>query len=813
VLVDLVSDYGLKPYFTGDKIDDIRVIAVVTVIVLLGIGLMGISYFAKTQGILFVTMVVAIIAVVVGSAFPDFPSHDDNSNKGFIGYPAVGTQNMLPQFSFDPTRPNVEYNFFTVFAVFFPAATGIMAGANIAGDLNKPSEAIPKGTLLAVLITFICYLLLIFVVGMSCLRCTDGGFGHCPSVIPASQMWAVQALNNNTIPMGGLLYNKIIMATLVPVHAFYFFGVFASSLSSALSSLVSAPRILQSVAKDKIFPWAWLRFMAVGSGSGDEPMRALIFTFFITTAVALIGNLDAIATIITNVFLASYALVNYAAFVADRTATAGWRPQFKSFNQWVSLVGCILCIVVMFLIDWKTALLTGLLCAVIWITVGQIEVPVNWGAADDANKYLKTVHGLVSLAKIKHDNVKVYRLQTLCLAGMAGERPSLVKLATMMGSTQGVLLLGDIVVSPLPYDLHEHERHREYASLLGRDTKLIEERRMEDERYLQNKSVWGGRCPNAFYQVVAAPSVLDGFLRLSQAAGIGKVRPNAVLLGYMKDWRNKDLLAVREYELMLRAAQVSGMGVMVARDDQGALNVDMDTRIKSVAQLLGMIKKKIKKPKRKRMLHEQPAVEDDEEMRGGAPSPLEGELPTTVEGETIDVWWLGEDGGFSVLVPHIVQRHALFAGKELRVFTVVDVDGSGETFEQASDRMTSLLFRLRVDAKIVVVDCKLGAAVEDAKKLEEFETLGLGPLRELGDAEQALTTRYMNLGDQLRAHSGLKRAHSGWAKASAVFVTMPLFLSGLPVKLYMSWMDQLTSGMPPTVLIRGTGNPLMTFNA
>jgi solute carrier family 12 sodium/potassium/chloride transporter 2 len=430
VLVDLVSNYGTVPYFTTSKIDDIRVISVLTIIVLLGIGLMGISYFAKTQSTLFVIMVVAIIAVIIGSAFPAFPSQKDNTDKGFVGYGPA--RNMLPEFSFDPTRPGVEYNFFTVFAVFFPAATGIMAGANIAGDLAKPSEAIPKGTLLAVLVTFLCYLLLIFVVGLACLRCTDSGLGHCPDTTPAGQQWAYQALANNTIPMGGLLYNKIIMATMVPVHPFYFFGVFASSLSSCLSSLVSAPRILQSVAKDKIFPWAWLRFMAVGSGSGDEPMRALVFTFFITTAVALIGNLDAIATIITNVFLASYALVNYAAFEADRTKTAGWRPQFKKFNQWISLIGSALCIFVMFLIDWFTALLTFILCFVIYQIVGLIDVPVNWGAADDAFKYVRALSNLVRLAAVKAEHVKTYRLQLLVLAGPAGERPGLVKFASMV---------------------------------------------------------------------------------------------------------------------------------------------------------------------------------------------------------------------------------------------------------------------------------------------------------------------------------------------------------------------------------------------
>jgi amino acid transporter len=52
----------------------------------------------------------------------------------------------------------MEQGFFSVFSIFFPAATGILAGANISGDLEDPQQAIPKGTMLAIFVTTASYL-------------------------------------------------------------------------------------------------------------------------------------------------------------------------------------------------------------------------------------------------------------------------------------------------------------------------------------------------------------------------------------------------------------------------------------------------------------------------------------------------------------------------------------------------------------------------------------------------------------------------------------------------------------------------------
>jgi amino acid transporter len=133
-------------------------------------------------------------------------------------------------------------------------------------------------------------------------------------------------------------------------------GIFAATLSSALASLVGAPKVFQAVCRDEIFPY--IRFFAKGSGPNDEPRRAYILVFFIASGFIAIAELNVIAPIISNFFLMSYALINYAVFAASLGRSPGWRPSFKYYNKWVSLFGALLCIGIMFLIEWWAALLT-----------------------------------------------------------------------------------------------------------------------------------------------------------------------------------------------------------------------------------------------------------------------------------------------------------------------------------------------------------------------------------------------------------------------------------------------------------------------
>jgi len=104
-------------------------------------------------------------------------------------------------------------------------------------------------------------------------------------------------------------------------------GCFAATLSSAIASLVGAPRVLQALAKDKLYPF--IEYFGQGYGANNDPFRGYILVFFIALAMTMVGNLDFVSTILSNFFVAAYALINFSVFHASITKQTGWRPSFK----------------------------------------------------------------------------------------------------------------------------------------------------------------------------------------------------------------------------------------------------------------------------------------------------------------------------------------------------------------------------------------------------------------------------------------------------------------------------------------------------
>ena len=169
-------------------------------------------------------------------------------------------------------------SFMEVFAIFFPAVTGIMVGVSMSGDLKNPARDIPRGTLLAIGATSLVYL-------------------------------SVAAWLGTHASTSELLSDYMIMHKLARWPVLILLGIYASTLSSALGSILAAPRTLEALSRDRTAP----SFMGKRLGSSSEPRLAVIVSTGIALAVIWMGNLDFVAPIITMFFLNTYGMLNLTA--------------------------------------------------------------------------------------------------------------------------------------------------------------------------------------------------------------------------------------------------------------------------------------------------------------------------------------------------------------------------------------------------------------------------------------------------------------------------------------------------------------------
>lgn len=324
-------------------------------------------------------------------------------------------------------------DFISIFSIYFPAATGILAGANISGDLKNPSTAIPKGTMLSIIITTITYVGFLFMIDANVMRDANGVVelvaNQTGNITPElmRQIARCDLGEGGKCHYGSMNYFQVIemMSWFGPL---IYAGIYAASLSSALASLVSAPKVFQALCTDKLLPG--IEYFGKGFGPNNEPKRGYLLTFLIAFSCCLIGELNAIAPIISNFFLAAYTLINFSCFHASFVNSPGFRPAFKYFNSWSSLIGSIACLVVMFIMSWSTALITFIILMGIYVWIMQrkpgefnflrkilkrffvtffpLLLDVNWGSSTQAANYRSAISSVYRLSMVP-DHVKTYR--------------------------------------------------------------------------------------------------------------------------------------------------------------------------------------------------------------------------------------------------------------------------------------------------------------------------------------------------------------------------------------------------------------------
>ena len=238
-----------------------------------------------------------------------------------------------------------EKNFWAIFAVFFPAVTGIGAGAAMSGDLKDPKKSMPLGILSAIAVGLLIYLLV--------------AYGY--SLIANNETLK----NNSTVMVDSAKWPWAVTI-----------GIMGGTLSSALSSLIAAPRILMAMGQDRLIPLS--RFLAIRSRKRGEPQLALVFTGGLVLSSFLLWDLNAIASLLTMFFLITYGTINLAVFIEKLVGSPSFRPSFK-IPLFVPFLGGIWCSMIMFLINETFAIIAYLLVAIVYLIEMRRNLKSSWG--------------------------------------------------------------------------------------------------------------------------------------------------------------------------------------------------------------------------------------------------------------------------------------------------------------------------------------------------------------------------------------------------------------------------------------------------
>ncbi|MDR2811194.1 MAG: hypothetical protein LBB84_11685 [Tannerellaceae bacterium] len=298
---------------------------------------------------------------------------------------------------------------FVWFAICFPAFTGMTAGVGLSGDLKNPGKSIPLGTMGATVAGLLIYLLVVWKLSVS-----------------ASQ--------------ADLSEEQLIMARIAVFGGFIIpVGLAASTFSSALGSILVAPRTIQALALDKSFPSRRLNlFLSKGKGETNEPINGTLVSFFIALVFVLMGNVDMVAQIISMFFLITYGTLCLISFINHFGSPPSYRPRFKS-KWYFSLGGFLLSVWIMFMIHPLYTIVSYAVIVSIYLFIEQYNkdekglVDIFEGALFQLNRRLR-----VFIQKHKSSMPsEEWRPSAICISSNSFERDKVMELMKWLSHQHG----------------------------------------------------------------------------------------------------------------------------------------------------------------------------------------------------------------------------------------------------------------------------------------------------------------------------------------------------------------------------------------
>ncbi len=412
---------------------------------------------------------------------------------------------------------NSDSRFFYVFAIIFPAFTGMTAGVGLSGDLRDPKKSIPLGTIAATLTGMILYVFI--------------AYKLVSSADPAD-------LVNDQLVMSKIA----LWGPIIPI------GLAAATISSALGSFMVAPRTLQAIGGDKVFPNRFVNFwVSKGTMKNNEPRNATILTSVIAFIFVLLGDVNAVAEIISMFFMVTYGSLCLISFLQHFAADPSYRPSFKS-KWYLSLLGAIMCIYLMFKINTPYAMAAILLMIGLYFYIS---------ANSDTKKGMATIfQGVIyqfsrtmQVFLQKADKAKTdedWRPAILCLSKDTFERYGALDLMKWISYRYG---FGTFI-------------HFEKA-YFSKETKAVAEAKLQ-----KLIKIAAASNSNIFFETIISPFNTAAIIQAMQQPGISGKPNNMMLFEFKKgedEWLTKiidnyGILKIAEYDLCILASSDRGFG-------------------------------------------------------------------------------------------------------------------------------------------------------------------------------------------------------------------------------------------------------------
>jgi len=425
----------------------ISYIGVITTIVLAACALRSTKGALKVQVVILALILLALASLFTGGNL--LPAHPD---------------------TFTP-QPLKSIGFWAVFAIFFPAMTGLESSVSLSGDLRNPCRSLPLGTMLALVTSYVTYIVIALFLAQH-------------------------------VPLERLAFDPLILQDVASIPSLIVLGIWGTTLSSALAGLITAPRTLQAIADDGVI---W-RFFGKTYGKDSEPRIAIFITFLITLAGVYFGSINVIAPLLTMICLICYTILNLAAGFETLMANPSFRPRFR-LHWSIPMLGAVVSLLTMLMIDPGISIIASTAVVLLYIVARYRNLHGSWDDIQHGIWMFLSRFAIYHLAYEKA-SLRCWRPHFLVFTSRPDEHSNyLMSFSQAISQNKGFLTMASFVNRPLTSE-------EEKLKLEQKIGKKLKKQKVQ-----------------ALVQINHAPNVVLGMHSMIETYGLGPLMPNTIVFG------------------------------------------------------------------------------------------------------------------------------------------------------------------------------------------------------------------------------------------------------------------------------------------